>query len=102
VHSQGRFGPKIDLRDQFEQDRADLLQLLRELAPQDWERPTAAGPWIVRDVVAHLLGDDLGRLARTRDGHRRGAPRPDETQATFIHRLNDDWIVPPVGSAQSC
>jgi uncharacterized protein (TIGR03083 family) len=86
------FGVKIDARDVFEQDRAVLLHLLRELTAEDWERPTAAAPWVVRDVVAHLLGDDVGRLSRMRDGHRVGAPAAGETLATFIHRLNDDWV----------
>jgi uncharacterized protein (TIGR03083 family) len=92
VRTGERFGPKIDARDEFEQDRAALLQLLRQMCPGDWERPTAAAPWVVRDVVAHLLGDDVGRLARTRDGHRVGAPGSDETLAAFIHRLNEQWV----------
>jgi uncharacterized protein (TIGR03083 family) len=86
------FGVKIDARDVFEQDRTVLLHLLRELTAEDWERPTAAAPWAVRDVVAHLLGDDVGRLSRMRDGHRVGSPAADETLATFIHRLNDEWV----------
>jgi uncharacterized protein (TIGR03083 family) len=85
-------GPRIDARDVLVTDRAALLDLLRGLDPQDWERPTAAAPWVARDVVAHLLGDDLGRLARTRDGHTAGGPRPDETFPAFIHRLNDEWV----------
>jgi hypothetical protein len=64
-----QFGAKVAARPLFEQDRATLLRLVQGLAPGDWERPTAVAPWLVRDVVAHLLGDDLSRLARTRDGH---------------------------------
>lgn len=86
------FGARIDARDAFAQDRAALLQLLHALSPQDWERATAATPWTVRDVVAHLLGDDLGRLARTRDGHEAAGPAPDEEFAAFIHRLNAEWV----------
>jgi uncharacterized protein (TIGR03083 family) len=86
------FGARIDVRELFEQDRIELLRLLGELTPQDWERPTAAAPWVVRDLVAHLLGDDLGRLARSRDGHRVGRPAPHEEFAAFIHRLNDEWV----------
>jgi uncharacterized protein (TIGR03083 family) len=88
----GDFGAKIDARAVFEQDRAALLRLLNALSPHDWQRPTAAAPWVVRDVVAHLLGDDLARLARSRDGHRSGAPAPAEGFAAFINRLNDEWV----------
>ena len=86
------FGARIDARELLEQDRIELLRLLGELTPQDWERPTAAAPWVVRDLVAHLLGDDLARLARSRDGHRVGTPAPHEEFAAFIHRLNDEWV----------
>ncbi len=87
-----RFGPKVDARRLLEQDRATLLRLVQGLAPDEWERPTAAAPWLVRDVVAHLLGDDLSRLARTRDGHSPVGPKQDEPLAVFIHRFNDEWV----------
>ena len=87
-----RFGPKVDARQLFEQDRATLLRLVQGLDPADWEQPTAAAPWLVRDVVAHLLGDDLSRLARTRDGHSPVGPQPGEPLTAFIHRFNDDWV----------
>ena len=48
---------------------ADLLSLLRGLEPADWERPTVAGAWRVRDVAAHLLDGELRTLAAHRDGH---------------------------------
>ncbi|MGH3585125.1 MAG: maleylpyruvate isomerase N-terminal domain-containing protein [Pseudonocardia sp.] len=51
----GQFGRRIDARDVFGRDRDVLLQLLRDLSPDEWERPTAAAPWVVRDVVAHLV-----------------------------------------------
>ncbi len=88
----GRFGPKIDARDEFAQDRAVLLRLVRDLDAGEWERPTAAAPWVVRDVVAHLLGDDLGRLARTRDGHSLVRPVAGDAFPTFLHRINDEWV----------
>jgi uncharacterized protein (TIGR03083 family) len=87
-----RFGPKVDARQLFEQDRAMLLRLVQDLGSDEWERPTAAAPWLVRDVVAHLLGDDLSRLARTRDGHSPAGPQQNESLAAFIHRFNDEWV----------
>jgi uncharacterized protein (TIGR03083 family) len=89
----GAFGPRIDTRRQLTSDRAAFLRLVHDLAPDDdWDRPTAAAPWTVRDVVAHVLGDDLGRLARGRDGHTADGPRLDEPFPAFLHRINDEWV----------
>ena len=69
-------------------DRAELLDLLRALSAVEWEQPTVAAPWVVRDVVAHIFGDDVSRLARGRDGHQVDAPgrasrfRPSSTGST--------------------
>jgi uncharacterized protein (TIGR03083 family) len=40
----------------------ELIALLRSLQPTDWDQPTACSPWTVKDVAAHLLGGNLGRL----------------------------------------
>lgn len=32
-----------------------LIELLRSLAPDDWERQTVSPRWKVKDVAAHLL-----------------------------------------------
>ena len=86
------FGHKIDVRDEFTQSRARLLRLLDSLTSDDWERPTAAGAWTVRDLAAHLLGDDLSRLSRSRDAHVGEGPRPGESLPEFIHRINEEWV----------
>ena len=49
--------------------RASLLSVLRSLEPPDWDRPTVAGAWRVRDIAAHLLDGELRTLAAHRDGH---------------------------------
>ncbi|HZF07552.1 MAG TPA: maleylpyruvate isomerase N-terminal domain-containing protein [Thermoanaerobaculia bacterium] len=54
----------------------ELMALLRGLAPADWERPTIAGAWRVRDVAAHLLDGDLRKLSGQRDGQRLGPEGP--------------------------
>ncbi len=85
--------PRSDLRPLMERDRHDLLVLLGSLSRPQWERPTAAAPWAVRDVVAHVLADDLNRLARDRDGyHGGGRPAPGEPLARFLDRYNADWV----------
>lgn len=48
-------------------ERADLLELLQGLTPQQWEAPSLCAGWRVRDVVAHLLSYeelDTPELAR--------------------------------------
>ncbi len=52
----------------FPAERAALLDLLVELSPQEWAAPTICPGWSVKDVAAHLLGDDIGRLSGGRDG----------------------------------
>jgi uncharacterized protein (TIGR03083 family) len=47
----------------------ELIRLLRTLEPADWERPTVAPRWRVRDVAAHLLDVELRKIAAYRDAH---------------------------------
>jgi uncharacterized protein (TIGR03083 family) len=45
-----------------EQERADLVALLEELSPAEWEHPTLCAQWRVRDVVAHVFSyEELSR-----------------------------------------
>ncbi|MBE3098864.1 MAG: maleylpyruvate isomerase N-terminal domain-containing protein, partial [Planctomycetes bacterium] len=74
---------------------AELLAVLRRLAPGDWERPTVAGNWRVRDIAAHLLDGDLRKLALCRDGHRLPLEGPLETEhdlARVINGLNASGV----------
>lgn len=73
----------------------ELLSLLRGLAPADWERPTIAGSWRVRDVAAHLLDVDLRKLSIQRDGHLVPPEEPIGGYGDlvgFLNRLNADWV----------
>ena len=69
----------------------ELVILLRSLKAEDWERPTLAGEWTVRDIAAHLLDGDLRKLSACRDGHRTppGFPiRSNEDLVRFIREQN--------------
>ncbi|WP_310394107.1 maleylpyruvate isomerase N-terminal domain-containing protein [Hymenobacter sp.] len=71
-----------------------LLALLRSLTPADWQRPTLARQWTVKDVAAHLLDGNLRTLSMLRDGHFGEAP-DDPSYAgvvAFLNRLNADWV----------
>lgn len=85
-------GPPLDVRPLFTGERAALLELLSGLGAVEWERPTVCPGWTVKDVAAHLLGDDLGRLARTRDGFLGNEPGSGESLLAFVNRINDEWV----------
>ena len=78
--------------DLFPLERAALLDLLGALQAGAWERETACAGWAVRDIAAHLVGDDLGRLSRIRDGHRPAARRDGEDLVAFVNRQNAEWV----------
>ena len=81
--------------DLFPPLHGELLVLLRSLAPGDWTRPTLAGSWQVRDIVAHLLDVDLRRLSATRDAHQPAPSQPIGSHADlvrFLNVLNSEWV----------
>jgi hypothetical protein len=83
--------PPLDTAPLFSELHAELLALLRALNPADWEQPTVAGAWRVRDVAAHLLDGELRTLAAHRDGHALPAEGPVVTYddvVRLIQRLN--------------
>ncbi len=43
-------------RDVFEVQCKELVALVGELAPEDWERPTRCPGWTVKELVAHCEG----------------------------------------------
>ena len=49
---------------------AKLIELLRSLSPQDWEKQTLAPQWKVKDVAAHLLDTQVRKLAAARQGYK--------------------------------
>lgn len=72
-----------------------LIELLRGLAEEDWQRP-AVGDWKVRDVTAHLLDGALRRLSLDRDRHRPPAADRDPSDygalVAFLDELNATWV----------
>lgn len=75
---------------------AELLTVLRSLPLSAWENPTACADWTVKDVVAHLLGGTLGRLAFGRDKLKlpQTTPFPGEweAQVAWINQHNAEWV----------
>ena len=75
---------------------AKLIELLRSLAPDEWQLPTLAPKWTVKDVVAHLLDTQVRKLSMVRDGFFRplpaSGPRPDTDIVAFINHLNAEGV----------
>jgi uncharacterized protein (TIGR03083 family) len=75
---------------------ADIVALLRTLQPDDWTKPTLAGSWRVREVVAHMVDTALRRLSAARDHATFPPPekpiRNERDLATFINDLNASWV----------
>ncbi len=88
--------PLVDTRGMFRPVSTHLVAVLRRLTPDDWQRPTVAGAWRVRDVVAHMLDTSLRRLSFHRDGLTPPPPtQPLTTErefVAFINGLNAMWV----------
>lgn len=71
------------------------MGLLRSLPDEHWQLPTVAGEWRVRDVVAHLVGGDLGRLSACRDSYTQPSGRPIESYDDVLALINEQnalWV----------
>lgn len=91
---QPRTAPVL-VADLFPEERAALVEMLGELDETEWATPTMCPDWDVKDVVCHLLGNDLGLLSRSRDGF--GGTRIDDDLhwAAFVAALgalNQSWV----------
>jgi uncharacterized protein (TIGR03083 family) len=73
-----------------------LLEVLDSLQEEDWTRPTAAGSWQVRDIVAHLIDGNVRQISFRRDGLVPVDPElPIRSYADlvrFIDGLNAVWV----------
>jgi uncharacterized protein (TIGR03083 family) len=71
-----------------------LLELLRTLSPEGWEKQTVSPKWKVKAVAAHLLDTALRGISIARDGYLPPAPKLDSPAAlgAYINRLNDEGV----------
>ena len=72
-----------------------LIELLKSLTAADWEKPTVARAWNVKDIAAHLLDGNLKMLSFSRD---KFITNPDiainsyQDLINYINQINADWI----------
>jgi uncharacterized protein (TIGR03083 family) len=71
-----------------------LIDLLASLDPADWELPTIAPEWSVRDVAAHLLDTALRKLSMGRDQCHveRVDIRSHQDVIELVNRLNREGV----------
>jgi uncharacterized protein (TIGR03083 family) len=71
-----------------------LIKLLRSLGADEWERPTVAPLWKVRDVTAHLLDTQLRILSIARDGQALdlSALASDAGLTELVNHLNHEGV----------
>lgn len=73
---------------------AKLIELLRSLSPEDWEKQTLAPKWKVKDVAAHLLDTQTRKLAAARQGYNPDNSKKlsSEQLVALINHLNAEGI----------
>ncbi len=72
-----------------------LLELLRSLSEEDWEKPTLAPLWNLKDIATHLLDGNLRTLSMLRDGYFGESPgkiKGYQDLVEYLNRLNSDWV----------
>jgi hypothetical protein len=86
--------PPVAVLELFPEERMYLREVLRGLTPQKWRAPTSSPGWSVKDIVAHIIGDDFNNLSGGRDGFRDAWfewSQWDELVA-FINARNEAWV----------
>lgn len=71
-----------------------LIELLKSLSNDEWNRPTVARLWTVKDVVAHLLDGNMRTLAAAQNytGDPPGPINSYQDLVDYLNHLNADWV----------
>ncbi|MCE6987861.1 maleylpyruvate isomerase N-terminal domain-containing protein [Dyadobacter sp. CY323] len=72
-----------------------LITLLKSLEPGDWNKPTVARQWTVKDVASHLLDGNMRTISLYRDRHSMPPDREIHSYAdlvAFLNQYNADWV----------
>ena len=72
-----------------------LIEVLRSLTPEEWNLPTVARLWTVKDVAAHILDTHMRTLSIGRDGYLGDPPgniQSSQDLIDYLNRVNADWV----------
>lgn len=83
--------------DAYGPERRQLLELLRGLDADDWDRATECPTYSIKGIASHILGDDLSLLSRQRDGATQGLilmaeDMPGADFRGLLDGFNDQWV----------
>jgi hypothetical protein len=85
---------QIETRHLFPVLDRKLIDLLNGLTAAEWDRPTVAKLWNVKDVAAHLLDGNLRTLSMSRDQYFGESPENIHTYQDlvgYLNQLNMSW-----------
>ncbi|KQB37294.1 maleylpyruvate isomerase N-terminal domain-containing protein [Flavobacterium aquidurense] len=71
-----------------------LIDLLNSLSDEEWNAPTVARKWAVKDIASHLLDGNLRGLSISRDQYFGEKPENINSYGdlvTFLNQLNMSW-----------
>jgi uncharacterized protein (TIGR03083 family) len=72
-----------------------LIELLKSLSPEDWNKPTLAKLWTVKDIAAHLLDGNVRFISMLRDKHfglKAENINSYQDLVDFLNGINADWV----------
>lgn len=87
--------PPIQVNHLFKPLDDQLIELLSSLTEEEWQKPTIAKLWTVKDIAAHLLDGNIRTVSIQRDKYF-GDP-PNNIQSyndllAYLNQLNADWV----------
>jgi uncharacterized protein (TIGR03083 family) len=71
----------------------ELISLLRSLTAAEWQLPTIAKLWTVKDIASHLLDGNLRTISYYRDNYLEAVGKIDSYKdlVTYLNQLNMSW-----------
>jgi hypothetical protein len=71
-----------------------LISLLKSLSPGDWEKPTVAPLWTVKNIAAHLFDTNIRTVSADDNYDGRPAENINSYQdlVNYLNELNAVWV----------